>query len=95
MDIVKNQIAAIVERENIIDQPEDLGPYGSGNIGFIQERLPLMAVRPGTVEQIKDVLRVASMNKIPVTPWSSRLNGHGASIPSVPGITIDMTRFPQ
>ncbi len=93
MELIKNQLAAIVGQENIIDKQEDLVPYAKGNIGFIADRFPLMALRPGTAEEIKDVLRVAAMNKIPVTPWSSVLNGHGASIPSIPGITIDMTRF--
>jgi len=93
VDIINNQLRSIVGPDNIITDPEGLAPYSQGNISFIPDRSPLMAVRPGTVEEIKSILRVARTNKIPVTPFSSSKNGHGSSIPSVPGITIDLRRL--
>lgn len=93
MDIVKEQLSGIVGKDNIVFEPGDLKSYGEDNISFIPPRYPLLAVRPGTVEEIQGVLKVASLNKIPVTPFSSNSNGHGASIPSIPGITIDLRRL--
>ncbi len=93
MDLVKNQIDAIVGSENVIVDPKALEPYSKGNISFQPDRSPLMAVKPGNVEELKGVLKTASLSRIPVTPWSSAKNGHGASIPSIPGLTVDMTRF--
>ena len=96
MDIIKEQLAGIVGKNNLILASENLGelePYYRGNISFIPERAPLMAVKPGTVEEIQAILKVATMNKIPVTPFSSGKNGHGGAIPAVPGITIDLRRL--
>lgn len=93
MEIIKEQISAILGKDNFICGTENLAVYAKDNISFIPERYPLMAVRPGTVEELKEVLKVASLNKVPVTPFSSECNGHGGSIPSVPGITIDLRRL--
>jgi len=93
VDIILNQIASIIGKDNIIEDGEGLVPYSKGNISFIPERSPLFAVRPGTVEETKALLKVANQNKIPVTPFSSSVNGHGGAIPSVPGMTLDMRRL--
>ncbi len=93
MDHVKEQLCAIVGSENLICEAEDLAPYCRDNISFIPDRCPLMAVRPGTVEEIQAVLQVARLHNLPVTPLSSGKNGHGAAIPAVPGLTIDLRRL--
>ena len=93
VDIINTQIASIVGRDNIIDDAEGLTPYSTGNISFIPDRAPLMAVRPGSVEEIKALLRIATQNKLPLTPFSSATNGHGAAIPAVPGMTLDLRRL--
>jgi FAD/FMN-containing dehydrogenase len=93
VDTVKKQIGAIVGSDNVIDDPDALGPYYKGNISFLPERPPLMAVRPGCDEEIKQVLKIAGRKEIPVTPFSSNRNGHGASIPTIPGITLDLRRL--
>ncbi len=93
MDIIKNQISSIIGAENIISDPEGLQPYSKGNISFVPDRPPLFAVRPGSVEEVKSILRVAKSNKMPITPFSSAKNGHGSSIPTVPGVTIDLRRL--
>jgi FAD/FMN-containing dehydrogenase len=93
VDTVKEQICAIVGEDNVILEHEALKPYAEDNISFISPRYPLLAAQPVTVEEIQGILQVANLNKIPVTPFSSSTNGHGASIPSVPGITIDLRRL--
>lgn len=89
----KEQICAIVGRSHVIVDHDALQEYAAGNISFIPERFPLLAVRPGTVEEIQAILQVANRNRFPVTPFSSSTNGHGASIASIPGITIDLRRL--
>lgn len=93
MDILIDQIVSIVGPENLVTNPELLAPYGEGNIGFLPSRLPLMAVRPSNVEELRSLLQTATMQNIPVTPFSSSRNGHGASIPSIPGMTVDLRRM--
>jgi len=93
MDIVKQQLSAIVGKDFVLTDPAELENYGGDNISFIPCRLPLLAVKPGSVEEIQAVLKVASFNRIPIIPSSSKGCGHGASIPSVPGLTLDLERL--
>lgn len=93
MDIVVKQLNAIVGEEHVLTEPGELACYGADNISFIPQRLPLLAVKPGSVEEIQAILRVASLRRLPVIPCSSACCGHGASIPSVPGLTLDLQRL--
>jgi D-lactate dehydrogenase (cytochrome) len=93
VDVLKEQICTIVGRDNIIVDPEGLQEYATENISCIPLRCPLLVVRPGTVEEIQAILQIANRNAMPITPFSSSTNGHGASIPTVPGITIDLRRL--
>ena len=90
MDIVKKQIESIIGEENVISDPKGLEPYSKGNISFIPERPPLLAAKVSNTEQLKSILGVARKSSVPVVPSSSKNNGHGASIPTIPGITIDL-----
>jgi len=90
MNKIKEQISAIIGENNLITDPEGLKPYSIDNISFIPDRSPVMAAKVSNTEQIKSILAVARRHKMPVTPFSSNQNGHGASIPAVPGITIDL-----
>jgi FAD/FMN-containing dehydrogenase len=93
MDALKKQICSIVGSDNIIADPEGLHEYVEQNISCIPQRCPLFAVSPGTVEEIQAILQIANGHAIPIIPFSSSTNGHGASIPTVPGITIDLRRL--
>lgn len=93
MDIIIRQLNSILGEKNVIADAEALAQYSNGNISFIPPRTPVLAVTPSNAEEIREVLKVAALNKIPVTPTSSSRSGHGGSIPSVPGITIDLRRM--
>lgn len=93
MEVLKQQLRAIVGTEQVLTEPDELQAYADDNIGFIPGRLPLLAVKPGSVEEIQAVLKTASLHRMPVIPSSSVCTGHGASIPAVPGVTLDLTRL--
>ncbi len=93
MDIVIGQLNSILGKDNVITDPNELSAYSDGNLTFIPPRSPIFAVRPSNSEEIREILKVAALNKIPVTPSSSAGSGHGGSIPAVPGITIDLRRM--
>ena len=93
MDIIIQQLSSIVGADHVVTDPGELACYAGENISFIARRLPLLAVKPGSVEELQAILKVASLNRLPVIPSSSSCSGHGASIPSVPGLTIDLGRL--
>jgi FAD/FMN-containing dehydrogenase len=94
VDLIREQIAAIVGKEHLVQGPEELAHYsGADNIRLAPSRSPIMAARPASAEELRDVLRVAAQNKLPVTPRSSRPVGFGGSIPAVPGLVLDLHRM--
>ncbi len=93
MNQLHEQLCAIVGKKYVVSDPASLSSYCSDNISFIPIRYPIMAVKPATTEEIESVLNIARHHKMPVTPISSCNRGHGAGIPSVPGLIIDMRRL--
>jgi len=92
LEILKEQIRSIVGPEHLVCDARALAPYYAESIAFVPERPPLFAARPGTVDELRCILTTANLNRVPVTPFSSAQNGYGGSIPSIPGITIDLRR---
>jgi FAD/FMN-containing dehydrogenase len=93
VDLIKAQVASVVGQEHVLSDPAGLEGYGGTNLSFLPPRRPLLAARPGTVEELRDLLRVATLSRLAVTPQSSTSAGHGGSIPAVPGLTLDLRRL--
>lgn len=64
-------------------------------VGPPEEFAPHMAVRPGDVDQVRAVLRIAHEHSVPVWAFSrGRNNGYGGSSPRQAGsVTIDLSRM--
>jgi len=54
-------------------------------------RRPDIVVRPASIDDVVDVVRVANAFKIPVLPTGGRASIGGASIPARGGIVRDMS----
>jgi len=89
---IKEIIAKTVGHENVFDEPDVLERY-SNDQSFVRKCNPSIIAKPKSVEEIQEVLRMANRNKIPVTPHSSGLNLHGATIPDQGGIVLDLSRM--
>lgn len=92
LDVIKSQLIGIVGSENVIDDPEVLEKY-AGDHSFVPRVRSLFIVRPSSVDEVQSIVRVARMNKIPITPFSSGKDGQGAWIPKVPGILLDLSKM--
>jgi len=62
---------------------------------FTPPRRPDVVVYPETVEEVQAVVRYANKNRIPITPFSSGLNFHGAAVPDHGGILLNLSRMNQ
>jgi len=89
---IKEALAGIVGAENVTDDAETLKRY-SRDGSFVQPRLPGCVVYPGNTEEIQGVVRYANERKIAVTPRSSGVSFHGATIPGQGGILLDLKRM--
>jgi hypothetical protein len=92
MAVAKQDLEKIVGQGNVSDDPQTLAAY-SRDQSFVESRTPDAVVFVETVEQIQDVIRAANKTLTPVTPYSSGMNLHGATIPDQGGIILNMSRM--
>jgi FAD/FMN-containing dehydrogenase len=92
--MIETNLNAIVGEENVITDPKDLEKY-SKDQSFVPPKMPLFAVRVKNKEEIRRIIIFANQYKIPVTPYSSGTTFQGAHIPTIPGITIDLSQMNQ
>ncbi|MHA1378764.1 MAG: FAD-binding oxidoreductase [Candidatus Helarchaeota archaeon] len=57
---------------------------------FNEPRIPDFVVKPKNKEEIKEILKFANENKIPIVPLSQGVNIRGLCIPNQGGIILDM-----
>ena len=89
---MKTKLEDIVGKENMNNDPESLKGY-SWDQSFVEPTMPQRVVFPQSVEQIQEIVIAANQEKIPIIPYSSGLNLHGATIPDQGGIMMDMSRM--
>ncbi|MCA9835944.1 MAG: FAD-binding oxidoreductase [Trueperaceae bacterium] len=58
-----------------------------------QLRPPDYIVRPGTSEEIAEILKIANSYKIPVIPWGGGSGSQGGAVPIFGGIMLDVKRL--
>ncbi len=56
-------------------------------------RLPDVAVRPGSTEEVRAVVRLANQRGVPVVPYGGGTGVMGAAVPTHGGIVVDLRRM--
>jgi len=74
----------VVGRKHALTQPADIAPFTADTRGRYDTHSPLV-VRPGTVEEVCAVIKIASETKTGVVPQGGNTGLVGAGIPSVEG----------
>jgi glycolate oxidase len=88
---VLKRLEEILGQERVKSAPEDLLAYSYD--GYLQESLPGAVVFPRTTEEVSAVMKLASAEKVPVTPRGAGTNLSGGSIPVPEGIVVCLTRM--
>jgi FAD/FMN-containing dehydrogenase len=91
-DLLQAGLSAIVGTEDMISDTAFLGKYSSDQ-SFVPPKRPILAVRPKTTVEVREVVRMANRYNIPITPYSSGKNNQGAAIPSAGGVIVDLTKM--
>ena len=86
--IVK-EIENIVGAQNVSTRTEDLLCYSFD--ASLHRHTPEVVVRPHKTEEISAIMKVASRERIPVTPRGASSGAAGAAVPIAGGILMDMT----
>ncbi|MFW9848152.1 MAG: FAD-binding oxidoreductase [Candidatus Thorarchaeota archaeon] len=83
----------IVGEEYVSTRNDVLLTYSaSASIGY-DRVFPGAVVRPSSVQEVSQILKVANKNKIPVTPRSGGSSLQGEVIPQPDGLVIDLLRL--
>ena len=86
------ELVAIAGAKNASDDPFVLDAY-SRDQSFVSPRRPNYVVRPGKVEEVQEIVRMANSHMMPVIPYSSGTNFQGGTIPDHGGILVDLQRM--
>jgi len=90
-DITKS-LAEIVGENHVSDRPEEAYFYAR-DPGLMPAHEPDYVVVPKTAEEIRNVVRLANREKIPIVPMGAGMALTGLIIPLKGGIVIDMKRM--
>ncbi len=92
MDDIAHSLAMIVGEAYFSNQPEEAYFYAR-DPGLMPPHKPDYVVVPKSVEEIQEIVRLASREKIPLVPMGAGLALTGLTIPLKGGIVIDMKRM--
>jgi hypothetical protein len=92
MVCVRTDLESIFGSDRVFDDEKTLLRY-SRDQSFVSARWPDFVVFAESVTEVQQLLRLANQKKIPVIPFSSGLNFHGATIPDHGGIILNLSRM--
>lgn len=87
---IKEQLAEIVGKDNVLDSPEMLDRYGR-DYSIEQPGLFTCVVRPRTVAEAQKVIQLANEAKFPIVPQSSGIHFYGGAVPKEGGVVLDLS----
>lgn len=87
-----NALLSFISAEDVLTDIENLEKYGQDETEDLLYK-PEVVVRPQTVEQISQIMKLAYAQKIPVTVRGAGTGLSGGALPVCGGIVISMERF--
>jgi FAD/FMN-containing dehydrogenase len=92
MSNIFSQLARILGDRFVSNYPEEIFYYGR-DPGLMPAHKPDYVVVPKTVDEIRQIVELASKEKIPLVPMGAGMSLTGLVIPLKGGIVIDMKRM--
>jgi glycolate oxidase len=86
------QFYALVGTHHVIVDEESRVEYGHDKTEDYQF-LPDLVIKPGTPQEISEILKICNAHKIPVTPRGAGTGLSGGALPINKGVVISMERF--
>lgn len=89
---LKNQLRTIVGEQNTFDSAEILKDYSHDETEDLSY-LPELVLKPKTADEVSQILKICTENKIPVTPSGARTGLSGGALPVKGGINLSLERM--
>jgi FAD/FMN-containing dehydrogenase len=100
LDELKSELRALVGAENLIDGGESLETlskdfywYSPVLCRLIEDKRADMAVRPGSVDELRRVVAACSRAGVPVVARGAGTGNYGQCVPLYGGVVIDFSRM--
>jgi glycolate oxidase len=90
---VVRELEIIVGTEYVSTREDILLTYSSSASMGYDSVLPGAVVRPGSTEEVSEILKIANRYKIPITPRSGGSSLQGEVIPQAGGLVVDLLRL--
>jgi len=91
-DTIKDGLEAIVGAKSVFTEPAILEKY-SRDQSFTPPRKPTYVVKPKNLEELQSIVRLANEQLMPIVPYSSGTDFHGAAVPSQGGTLVDLSQL--
>lgn len=89
----KEELAAIVGAEDVMDAPEALDAFARDE-SFVRPMKPQYVARPRNAEEVQEMVRWANRTATPLIPVSSGPpHFRGDTIPSLGGVVVDLSQM--
>ena len=89
---LRAELEKIVGPENVSNKAEDLEKHAVDE-SPLEPHPPTVVVRPGSTREVSEVMRLADMHRLPVTPQGARTGLSGAAHPIYGGIALSLERM--
>lgn len=89
---LKKSLKSIVGSQNVYDDQETLHKY-SKDQSFVSPANPDFVTFPQSTKEVQEIVKLANLTKTPITPFSSGLNLHGATIPCKGGMIVNLSKM--
>ena len=89
---IARALRAIVPGEGVIDDTDELRAYESDGLTAYRQ-VPMIAVLPGTTEQVSRVLAYCHEQGVKVVPRGAGTSLSGGALPLADGVLLAMTKF--
>ncbi|MEO0137694.1 MAG: FAD-binding oxidoreductase [candidate division WOR-3 bacterium] len=87
-----NRLCTIVGKENVLTDPEVLENYAHDETPLYHE-MPEVVVKPVCTAEISEIMKIASENRIPVTPRGGGTSLSAGAVPLYHGIVLSLERL--
>jgi len=91
-DATRDGLASIVGAKSVFTEPEVLETY-SRDQSFTPARKPNYVVKPKNLDELQSIVRLANEQLMPIIPYSSGTDFHGAAVPTQGGILVDLSQM--
>lgn len=101
LKMIVHELSDIVGRDHVVTAEADRVPYGVDYYWvprMLIDRggmppLPHVVVLPGSVDEVSEIVRLANVYHVPLTPWGGGSGSQGGTMPMYGGITMDLKRL--